>query len=164
MAETAAVKKSPTAKVAELIAGVKENWNVPKPGEYTSIKEFMMYCLGIMGVCAFTFICNDTVAFTATYLCGSIFEIKMMDFTIITFIALAVKYATLYLESISMTIFENLGHLSRDKAKKAGIAYAVYRFFICDDYDEFDEDFYFDDDDIADLLEEDGVEEAETEE
>lgn len=49
-------------------------------------------------------------------------------------------------------------------AAVAGIAYAVYRFFICDDYDEFDEDFYFDDDDIADLLEEDGVEEAETEE
>ena len=34
----------------------------------------------------------------------------------------------------------------------AGIAYGVYRFFIEDDYDEFDEDFYFDDDDIADLL------------
>ena len=34
------------------------------------------------------------------------------------------------------------------------IAYGVYRFFIEDDYDEFDEDFYFDDDDIADLLDE----------
>ena len=123
--QTAAAKQPLTQKAAELITGVKTNWNTPKPGEYTSIKEFLYYCLGIMGVCAFTFICNDTVAFTATYLCGSIFGIQMMDFTIITFIALAVKYATLYIESISMTIFENLGHLSKDKAKKAAVAYGV---------------------------------------
>ncbi|MBR5424282.1 MAG: MFS transporter [Clostridia bacterium] len=120
-----AAKKPLGEKLTDLIVGLKENWNVPKPGEYTSIKEFLFYCLGIMGVCGFTFICNDTVAFTATYLCGSIFEIKMMDFTIITFISLAVKYLTLYVESISMTIFENLGHLSKEKTRKAIIAYAV---------------------------------------
>ena len=126
MAETAEIrKKSLTQKVADFALGIKENWNKPKPGEYTSIKEFMFYCLGIMGVCGFTFICNDTVTFSATYLCGSIFEIKMMDFTIITFIALAVKYATLYIESISMTIFENLGHLSKDKTRTAIIAYST---------------------------------------
>ena len=124
MSETAE-KQSFGQKLTDLIVGLKQNWNVPKPGEYTSIREFMFYCLGVMGVCGFTFICNDTVAFTATYLCGSIFEIKMMDFTIITFISLAVKYATLYVESISMTIFENLGHLSADKKKRAIIAYAV---------------------------------------
>jgi GPH family glycoside/pentoside/hexuronide:cation symporter/probable glucitol transport protein GutA len=120
-----AAKKPLGEKLTDLIVGLKENWNVPKPGEYTSIKEFLFYCLGIMGVCGFTFICNDTVAFTATYLCGSIFEIKMMDFTIITFISLAVKYLTLYVESISMTIFENLGHLSKEKTRKAILAYAV---------------------------------------
>jgi len=38
-------------------------------------------------------------------------------------------------------------------AAVAGIAFAVYKFFIKDDYDDFDEDLYFDDDDIADLLE-----------
>lgn len=118
-------KKSLTQVVADLIQSVKANWNAPKPGEYTSIKEFMSYCLGIMGVCAFTFICNDTVSFTAGYLCGSIFEIKMMDFTIITVIALIVKYATLYIESIQMTIFENLGHLAKDKARKSMIAFIV---------------------------------------
>lgn len=117
--------KSLTDKLVALINSVKLNWNRPKPGEYTSIREFASYCLGIMGVCAFTFICNDTVGFTAGYLCGSIFEIKMMDFTIITFIALIVKYATLYLESIQMTIFENLGHLSKEKTKKSLIAFAV---------------------------------------
>jgi GPH family glycoside/pentoside/hexuronide:cation symporter/probable glucitol transport protein GutA len=121
----ASAKKPLTEKAADLVTALKANWKVPRPGEYTSIKEFMFYCLGIMGVCGFTFICNDTVSFTATYLCGSIFEIKMMDFTIITFIALAVKYATLYIESISMTIFENLGHLNRYKAKKAALAYGV---------------------------------------
>ena len=121
----AAAKKPLSARIAELILDLKQNWRVPRPGEYTSIKEFMYYCLGIMGVCGFTFICNDTVTFSATYLCGSIFEIKMMDFTVITFIALGVKYATLYIESISMTIFENLGHLAKDKARRAGLAYAV---------------------------------------
>lgn len=118
-------KKSLTDKLIALFNSVKLNWNAPKPGEYTSIKEFMSYCLGIMGVCAFTFICNDTVSFTAGYLCGSIFEIKMMDFTIITFIALIVKYATLYIESIQMTIFENLGHLSKDKTKKSLTAFII---------------------------------------
>ncbi len=112
-------------KIADLLLGVKTNWNTPKPGEYTSLKEFLFYCLGIMGVCAFTFICNDTVSFTASYLCGSIFEIQMMDFTIITFISLAVKYATLYIESISMTIFENLGHLEGKKRRTAIIAYVA---------------------------------------
>lgn len=123
--ETAAAKKSLTDKAVDLFNSVKLNWNTPKPGEYTSIKEFITYCLGIMGVCAFTFICGDTVSFTAGYLCGSIFEIKMMDFTIITFIALIVKYATLYLESIQMTIFENLGHLSKNKTRSSIIAFAV---------------------------------------
>ena len=80
-------KQSLQQKVGDMILGLKNNWNVPKPGEYTSIKEFMFYCLGIMGVCAFTFICGDTVCFTASYLCGSIFEIQLMDFTIITFIS-----------------------------------------------------------------------------
>ncbi|MBQ6268011.1 MAG: MFS transporter [Clostridia bacterium] len=118
-------KKSLTQVVADLIQSVKANWNAPKPGEYTSIREFMSYCLGIMGVCAFTFICNDTVSFTAGYLCGSIFEIKMMDFTIITVIALIVKYATLYIESIQMTIFENLGHLTKSKTRTSLIAFAI---------------------------------------
>ena len=38
-------------------------------------------------------------------------------------------------------------------ASVASIAYGVYRFFIKDDLDEFDEDIYFEDEDIADLLE-----------
>ncbi len=125
MADNTKVKKSPTQAVADLLSGVKQNWNTPKPGEYTSLKEFMFYCLGIMGVCGFTFICNDTVSFTAGYLCGSIFEIKMMDFTIITFIALAVKYATLYIESMNMTVFENLGHLPKDKTKRFLMIYGL---------------------------------------
>ncbi|MBQ6021115.1 MAG: hypothetical protein IJL26_13160, partial [Clostridia bacterium] len=116
-------KASLTEKAAGFFLALKQNWKVPRTGEYTSIKEFMFYCLGIMGVCGFTFICNETVAFTAGYLCGSIFEIKMLDFTVITVIALIVKYATLYLESLSMTIFENLGHLDKDKARTARIAY-----------------------------------------
>ena len=125
MSDELAPKKSLTDKFIGLLNAVKTNWNVPRKGEYTTLKEFMFYCLGIMGVCGFTFICNDTVSFTAGYLCGSIFEIKMIDFTIITVIALVVKYATLYIESISMTIFENLGHLGKGRTKKALAAYLV---------------------------------------
>lgn len=116
-------KKSLKQLVGNLITALKTNWKTPKPGEYTNIKEFLQYCFGMMGICGFTFICNDTVAFTAGYLCGSIFEIKLMDFTIITVIALIVKYATLYLESLSMTIFENLGHLSKKQAKIAAVSF-----------------------------------------
>lgn len=36
----------------------------------------------------------------------------------------------------------------------AGIAYAVYCYFIDDEFDEFDDEFYFDDEDIEDLLDE----------
>lgn len=104
---------------------VKLRWSTPAPGEKTNLKEFMSYCIGTLGICGFTFVCSEMVAFTAGYFCGSIMEIKLMDFTIITFIALVVKYATLYIESINMTIFENLGHLTSSKAKKAAATYII---------------------------------------
>ena len=104
---------------------VKSRWSTPAPGEVTNLKEFLSYCFGTMGICGFTFVCGETVGFGAGYFCGSIMEIKLLDFTVITFIALFVKYLTLYIESISMTIFENLGHLSRHKAKIAALAYSA---------------------------------------
>lgn len=104
---------------------VKLRWSTPAPGEKTNLQEFLSYCFGTLGICGFTFVCNEMIAFAAGYFCGSIMEIKLMDFTIISFIALAVKYATLYIESINMTIFENLGNLSSGKAKKAAAAYII---------------------------------------
>lgn len=112
-------------KIREGMDFVKLRWSTPAPGEKTNLKEFMSYCIGTLGICGFTFVCSEMVAFTAGYFCGSIMEIKLMDFTIITFIALVVKYATLYIESINMTIFENLGHLTSSKAKKAAAAYII---------------------------------------
>lgn len=122
---TAKEKKSPAQTVKGLLTRLKNGWNTPAPGEYTTLKEFLAYGVGSMGVCGFSFICGETVAFTAGYLCGSIFEIKLLDFTIITFIALIVKYLTLYVESVSMTIFENLGHLPKKKAVRAAAAYII---------------------------------------
>lgn len=113
------------AKIKNGITNLKEHWDVPYKGETTSIKEFLSFCFGSMGIGSFMFICYETISFGAGYFCGSIMEIKLMDFTIISFIALIVKYATLYIESISMTIFENLGKLSREKTKKAIIAYVL---------------------------------------
>ncbi len=112
-------------KIKQGIDFLKLRWSTPAPGEKTNLKEFMSYCVGTLGICGFTFVCSEMVAFTAGYFCGSIMEIKLMDFTIITFIALVVKYATLYIESINMTIFENLGHLTSSKAKKAAAAYII---------------------------------------
>lgn len=109
------------SKIEEL----KTWWKTPLQGEYTNLKEFLSYCFGTMGICGFTFICSEMVAFAGGYFCGSIMEIKLMDFTIITFIALIVKYATLYIESINMTIFENLGHLSKKKGKIAAVSYII---------------------------------------
>lgn len=104
---------------------LKSWWKTPLPGEYTNLKEFLSYCFGTMGICGFTFVCSEMVAFASGYFCGSIMEIKLMDFTIITFIALIVKYATLYIESVNMTIFENLGHLSKAKGKVAALSYII---------------------------------------
>lgn len=112
-------------KIKQGIDFLKLRWSTPAPGEKTNLKEFLSYCVGTLGICGFTFVCSEMVAFTAGYFCGSIMEIKLMDFTIITFIALVVKYATLYIESINMTIFENLGHLTSSKAKKAAAAYII---------------------------------------
>ena len=110
-------------KVTEGITYVKSRWSSPAKGEYTNLQEFLSYCFGTMGICGFTFLINDVVTFGAGYFCGSIMEIKLMDFTIISFIAMVVKYATLYIESISMTVFESLGHLAKDKFKKALFSY-----------------------------------------
>lgn len=112
-------------KIGEGITYVKERWNTPAKGEYTNLQEFLSYCFGTMGICSFTYICNDVISFASGYFCGSIMEIKLMDFTIISFIALIVKYLTLYIESISMTIFENLGHLNKKKAKVAATSFII---------------------------------------
>lgn len=112
-------------KVSQGISFVKERWDTPAKGEYTNLQEFLSYCFGTMGICSFTYLCNDVISFASGYFCGSIMEIKLMDFTIIAFIGLIVKYLTLYIESISMTIFENLGHLEKKKAKVAAISYIV---------------------------------------
>ncbi len=104
---------------------VKEHWNRPLNGEYLSIKEFLSYCFGNMGISAFTFIAGETIAFTAGYFCGSIMGISLMDFSIISIIALIVKYATIYMEPLTMTVFENLGKVDRKTAIRCIIAYSV---------------------------------------
>ncbi|MCH5321221.1 MAG: hypothetical protein J1E36_05620, partial [Eubacterium sp.] len=112
-------------KVGEGISYVKSRWSNPAKGEYTNLQEFLSYCFGTMGICSFTYLCNDVVSFASGYFCGSIMEIKLADFATIAIIALIVKYLTLYIESISMTIFENLGHLTKKKAKVAAISYCA---------------------------------------
>ena len=112
-------------KALQGIDYVKSRWSSPAKGEYTNLQEFLSYCFGTMGICGFTFLINDVVSFASGYFCGSIMEIKLMDFTIVTIIAMVVKYATLYIESISMTVFESLGHLAKDKVKKALVSYIL---------------------------------------
>ena len=104
---------------------VKAHWSKPLDGEYLSIKEFLSYCFGNMGISAFTFLAGETIAFTAGYFCGSIMGISLMDFSIISIIALIVKYATIYMEPLTMTVFENLGKVDKKTAKKCIIAYSV---------------------------------------
>lgn len=112
-------------KLKQTWSKLKQNWKTPLPGEYTTLKEFFSYCFGVMGICGFTFICGETVNFASGYFCGAIMQIKLMDFTIISIIGLIVKYATLYIESISMTIFENMGNLQKNKVKRAFLAYVL---------------------------------------
>lgn len=111
------------AKVGEGVNFVKTRWKTPAEGEYTNLQEFLSYCFGTMGICGFTYLLNDVVTFGAGYFCGSIMGIRLVDFTVITIIAMVVKYATLYIESISMTVFESLGKLDKKKARTALISY-----------------------------------------
>ena len=104
---------------------VKAHWNQPLDGEYLSIKEFLSYCFGNMGISAFTFLAGETIAFTAGYFCGSIMGISLIDFSIISIIALVVRYATIYMEPLTMTVFENLGKIDKKTAKKCIIAYSI---------------------------------------
>ncbi len=104
---------------------VKAHWNQPLEGEYLSIKEFLSYCFGNMGISAFTFLAGETIAFTAGYFCGSIMGISLIDFSIISIIALIVRYATIYMEPLTMTVFENLGKIDKKTAMKCIIAYSV---------------------------------------
>ena len=41
---------------------VKAHWNMPLEGEYLSIKEFLSYCVGNMGISAFTFLAGAGIA------------------------------------------------------------------------------------------------------
>ena len=75
-------------KLKKVWESLKEQWHTPRPGEYTNLKEFFAYCFGVMGICGFTFICGETVSFASGYFCGAIMQIKLMDFTIISIIAL----------------------------------------------------------------------------
>ena len=116
-----------TAKLKSLIKDgigfLKEHWNKPLEGESISIKEFASYCFGTMGICGFTFICGETIVFAQGYFAGSIMGISLMDFSIISIIALVVRYLTLYMEPLAMTVFENLGHINKNTARKCIIAY-----------------------------------------
>jgi len=116
---------NPVNKLKEALPTLKERWKTPAEGEYTTLKEFVSYCVGTMGICGFTFLCGETVSFASGYFAGAIMEIKLIDFTIITFITLIVRYLTLYVESNTMTIFENLGHVDAKKKRQAIIAYAL---------------------------------------
>ena len=117
-----------TAKLKSLIKDgigfLKEHWNKPLEGESLSIKEFASYCFGTMGICGFTFICGETIVFAQGYFAGSIMGISLMDFSIISIIALVVRYLTLYMEPLAMTVFENLGHINKNTARKCIIAYS----------------------------------------
>ncbi len=116
-------------KVKELAVNgygfVKAHWSQPLEGEYLSIKEFLSYCFGNMGISAFTFLAGETIAFTAGYFCGSIMGISLMDFSIISIIALVVRYATIYMEPLTMTVFENLGKVDKRTAIKCTVAYST---------------------------------------
>lgn len=112
--------------VTKLVGDVKTYWNKPREGEYLSIKEFASYCIGSMGICGFSFICGETaITFAAGYFCGSIMGISLLDFSIISIIAVIVRYCTLFVESLNMTVFENLGNVTKKTAKKCTFAYSL---------------------------------------
>jgi len=98
----------------ETITKVKKNWNQPNEGEYLSLKEFMFFCFGGMGIGTV----SDVVLmlnFAGTCIViGMIFNIGIRDAVVINAIGLGIEYILLSHKAI---ITDNLGRLPKRQTR-----------------------------------------------
>ncbi|MBE6791117.1 MAG: hypothetical protein E7535_08035 [Ruminococcaceae bacterium] len=109
-------------KVKEAPAYVKAHWNTPAEGEYLSLKEIAAYTASQAGTYIYA-TAGGLMTFSASYFCGSIMGIAAMDFYLINLVSTIINYVLMFMNPISMLIYENHGRLSSGMRKFAHISY-----------------------------------------
>lgn len=105
-------------------AYVKEHWKKPAEGEYLSLSETVAYIITQAGSYIMLTV-SGIMTFAATYFCGSIMGIANLDFSIINIITTVVNYIFIFMNPISMLIYENHGILPKKTKIFAHCAYSA---------------------------------------
>ncbi len=110
------------SKVKSLPGYVKEHWNTPNEGEFVSLKEFVAYTATQAGSYIFL-TASGLLSFSASYFCGSIMELSNMQFQLVNLISTIIGYLFMFMNPISVLIYENHGELSPKMKRFAHICY-----------------------------------------
>ncbi|MBQ4572147.1 MAG: MFS transporter [Clostridia bacterium] len=110
-------------KVKELPGYVKDHWNTPNEGEYVSLKEFCAYTATQAGSYIFL-TASGMLSFSASYFCGSIMGLSNMQFQLVNVISTIIGYLFMFMNPISVLIYENHGELSPKMRRFAHVCYS----------------------------------------
>lgn len=102
---------------------VKEHWNTPNEGEYVSLKETVAYTATQAGSYIFL-TASGMLSFSASYFCGSIMGISNIQFQLVNLISTIIGYVFMFMNPISILIYENHGELSPKMKRFAHICYS----------------------------------------
>lgn len=92
-----------------------KHWDVPRPGEYVSNKEFAYFCLGASGATMLQGVLSYVSFAASCFLVGTIYNIAFKDIYLIGLLAIPMMYLV---EPINMFIFDNLGQLDQKTERK----------------------------------------------
>lgn len=90
---------------------VKSHWNTPNEGEFVSLKEFVAYTATQAGSYIFL-TASGLLSFSASYFCGSIMGLSNMQFQLVNLISTIIGYVLMFMNPLSVLIYENHGELS----------------------------------------------------
>ncbi len=102
---------------------VKDHWNKPNEGEFVSLKEFCAYTATQAGSYIFL-TASGMLSFSASYFCGSIMGLSNMQFQLVNLISTIIGYLFMFMNPISVLIYENHGELSPKMRRFAHICYS----------------------------------------
>ena len=109
-------------KIKDAPAYVREHWDKPNEGEYLPLKEVVAYTAAQAGSYIFV-TASGIMTFSASYFCGAIMGLAAIDFSIINLLGTIVGYILIFLNPISVLIYENHGQLTPKMRKFAHCAY-----------------------------------------
>ena len=109
-------------KIKGAPAYVREHWDKPNEGEYLPLKEVVAYTAAQAGSYIFM-TASGIMTFSASYFCGAIMGLAAIDFSIINLLGTIVGYILIFLNPISVLIYENHGQLTPKMRKFAHCAY-----------------------------------------